>query len=186
MNVYDFDHTIYAGDSSWDFYFFVLRHKLSLVFLWPRQIWHTTLYLLRLISKEQLKETFFVFLKYIQPPDYYIRLFWQKNFSKIKSWYLQQKRPSDLVITASPEFLIAPAAQILQVSLLGSQVDKTTGNFRGKNCSGLEKTAKFRKQYPEQIIENFYTDSKSDLPLARLAKHVFLVKGRHLLDYPFL
>lgn len=45
MNVYDFDNTIYDGDSSIDFYFFVLRKKPSIIFLLPKQLYYCLKYL---------------------------------------------------------------------------------------------------------------------------------------------
>ena len=38
MNVYDFDKTIYRGDSTKDFYFFLLRRHPVLIRYLPKQI----------------------------------------------------------------------------------------------------------------------------------------------------
>ena len=51
-----------------------------------------------------------------------------------------------------------------------------TGKFTGENCKGQEKVKRFRKKYGNAVIDDFYSDSLSDLPLARIAKRAFLVK----------
>ena len=37
MNVFDFDGTIYSGDSTIDFYFFALKRNVKLLLFLPRQ-----------------------------------------------------------------------------------------------------------------------------------------------------
>ena len=39
INVYDFDKTIYNGDSTIDFYLFCLKKKFSIILLLPLQIY---------------------------------------------------------------------------------------------------------------------------------------------------
>ena len=41
-----------------------------------------------------------------------------------------------------------------------------------------------REAYPEVQIARFFSDSMNDLPLARLAKSAFLVKGDEIGPYP--
>lgn len=35
MNVYDFDQTIYHGDSTVDFYLYCVRHRPLMIYSWP-------------------------------------------------------------------------------------------------------------------------------------------------------
>ena len=56
MNVYDFDGTIYNGDSSVDIYFFLLKRYPKLIAYFPKQILGIVRYKLRLSSKEEMKE----------------------------------------------------------------------------------------------------------------------------------
>lgn len=60
MNVYDFDNTIYDGDSSIDFYIFCLKRHPSILALFPHQVWGAVLYRLGKITKVRFKEIFFV------------------------------------------------------------------------------------------------------------------------------
>jgi phosphoserine phosphatase len=129
VNVYDFDHTIYGGDSSVDFFLFALGKKPYLIFLTPFQAVGILLYLLGFISKEKMKERFFVFLRFISAREMAVR-FWEKNRRKIRRWYLRQKRDDDVIISASPEFLLEPAVcGFLGVSLIASRVDALNLSF---------------------------------------------------------
>ena len=97
---------------------------------------------------------------------------------RIRPWYLAQKRPDDLVISASPEFLLAPACRMLGIRApIASRVDVQTGRYTGANCKGEEKPRRLREAYPDVVIDDFYSDSRSDAPLARMAKRAWLVKG---------
>jgi len=177
MNVYDFDKTIYNGDSSVDFYLFVLCRMPYLVVLLPFQIWGMMLYLFGIYSKEKMKEAFFVFVRYI-PVSKMTSFFWKRNSKKIKNWYLQQKQDSDVVISASPEFLLDPiVCGYLGVKLIASKIDPVNVKYIGKNCYGEEKVLQFNKIYPRESIDSFYSDNKSDASLAHIAKNAFLVRG---------
>ena len=67
--------------------------------------------------------------------------------------------------------------------LIASNADKLTGKYNGENCWGEEKVKRL-KAYDETFeIENFYSDSLSDTPLARLAKKAYIVEGENLTDW---
>ena len=185
MNVYDFDGTIYNGDSTVDFWLYCLRKRpAACLKSMPAQLAGAVLYGLRRIPKEGWKERFFTFLKYTEADEGLIGQFWEEHSGKIKKWYLEQKTDSDLIISASPEFLLQPVCRKMGVSLIATQVDPATGRFRGKNCSGDEKVRRFRRQYPEGRIEQFYTDSRKDLPLAAIAERAYLVHGDTIQEMP--
>jgi phosphoserine phosphatase len=176
MNVYDFDHTIYRGDSSLDFFFFVLRKRPYVALLMPLQIWGILLYLFRQISKETMKEYFFRFIRFI-PVEVMVEQFWKKNVRKIKPWYIRQKQDKDVIISASPDFLLEPAVKAyLNCTVIASKIDPKTGVYNGKNCYGEEKTRRFRALYADEKIDNFFSDDYADMPLMRIAEHAFLVK----------
>lgn len=184
MNVYDFDGTIYDGDSSIDFYLFCIKRKPSILFRSIiKQLSGAILYAIKRIPKEKYKEKYFSFLKYVSTNDQLLNDFWSTKSKKIKKWYLNQKAKSDVIISASPEFLLKPICNRLGVSLIASKVDPSTGRFAGKNCHGQEKVKRFAELYPNETIEEFYTDSKVDLPLTELSTKVFFVKGEELILY---
>ena len=178
MNVYDFDKTIYNGDSTIDFYLYSLMRNPLLIGHLPAQIWGCLLYSFGKIHKTAFKERFFCFVKSIDC-DAYVADFWVRNKKKIAKWYLEQLQDDDVIISASPDFLLRPICQQLGIRhLIASEVDPKTGAFTGANCYGVAKVERFREAFGEQHIHHFYSDSRSDLPLAQLAEHAFLiVKG---------
>ena len=70
INAYDFDKTIYDGDSSIDFYLYCLKRKKSIILLLPIQLYGMLLYILKIKNKEYFKEKFFVFIKKIEVSFY--------------------------------------------------------------------------------------------------------------------
>jgi len=178
MNIYDFDKTIYNGDSTLDFYFFCLKRHARVWLYIPGQIAAVAGYGLKKYSKTQLKERFFRFLKCIPDIDQTIALFWAKNKCKIYDWYLQQKAADDIIISASPRFLLEPITKALKIGqLIASEVDKKSGKFYSPNCHGEEKVKRLIEIYPDVKCNEFYSDSISDLPLARLAQRCFFIKN---------
>ena len=184
VNVYDFDNTILRGDSSARFFAFCLGRYPRMWADIPAQAVNGLLFLLKLKPKQAFKQRMFGFLRTIGDVDAAVDAFWAKNFSRVKPWYLAARRPDDVVISASPEFLIRPACAKLGIwHVMGSPVDKRTGVFSGPNCHGSEKVRRFHEAWPEGRIEAFYSDSHSDDPLAALAEKAWLVKGDRLLPW---
>ena len=56
--------------------------------------------------------------------------------------------------------------------------DDVTGKTDGENCHGAEKVRRLHEAYPDVEIAEFYSDSRSDSPLAELAEHAYLVHGQ--------
>lgn len=176
VSVYDFDDTVYSGDSSVDFWKFCARRHPKTLLSLPRLGFSFVKYLFGLCGKTELKESFFSFLHYLPDVDADVSAFWDKEFSKVQPWYLSEKQESDVIISASPEFLLRPAAEKLGVSLIASRVDAKTGKFSGENCKGEEKTRRFSAEFPNTEVSKFYSDSLSDTPLAELADEAFVVR----------
>ena len=175
MNVYDFDKTVFDGDSTAKFYRFCLCRRPSLIFRFPLPAALRYLIKRDAASKLAFKERFYRFLQKTDDIDGTVNEFWRGR--ALKGWYLEQKRADDVIISASPEFLLAPVCKKLGVTLLASRVDKRTGKYDGLNCHGEEKVRRFRERYGDAKIDEFYSDSRSDAPLARLAARAYLVKG---------
>jgi Phosphoserine phosphatase len=183
MNVYDFDKTIYNGDSTLDFYFFILKkHPLSIRYIFI-QVLAFILYKLKIKEKHYFKEKFYIFLQGIKNIDEEVKLFWKKHEHKIKKWYLEAQEKEDLIISASPEFLLIPISKKLKFNLIASKVDKKTGQLLGENCYGAEKVIRFNIAYKNKSINKFYSDSKSDKYLKKLAKEAFLVNKNNIKEW---
>lgn len=181
MNVYDFDNTILRGDSTARFFGYCLLHRPRMWRDVPAQMLNGLLFVLKIRKKQAFKERMLRFLTLIGDVDATVSSFWEANSGRVKDWYMQQRRADDVVISASPEFLILPMCRRLGVGcVMGSPVDKNTGRFFGANCHGKEKVRRFQEIYPEAQIDRFYSDSYSDTPLAELAGEAWLVKGSKL------
>lgn len=177
INVYDFDKTIYDGDSTIDFYLFCIYKNPILVFLLPITILYFIIYKLKIIDKLKFKEKFFSFLKYIKNIDNLVQLFWERNKKKIKPWFINDNSSNKIIISASPEFLLRYIInEINVIDIIGTKVNKHTGKFESKNCYGKEKVKRLNEKYSECLIEKFFSDSKSDKYLAQISKTSFLVK----------
>lgn len=184
MNVYDFDNTILRGDSTARFFSYCLWRTPRMWLDAPGQVLNAALFLLKRRDKQAFKQRLLSFFRFLPDIDGTLDAFWEKNFSRVKPFYALTHRTDDVVISASPEFLVRPACRRLGVyCVMGSPVDKRTGRFYGKNCHGAEKVRRFLERFPDAEIDEFYSDSLSDEPLARLAKRAYLVRGEKLLPW---
>ncbi|MBQ7745742.1 MAG: polysaccharide biosynthesis protein GtrA, partial [Ruminococcus sp.] len=62
---------------------------------------------------------------------------------------------------------------------------KYTGIYDGVNCHGKEKVRRFYEVFPDRKIEEFYSDSYSDSPLAEIADKAFMVDGEKVTKWVF-
>lgn len=182
MNVYDFDKTIYKNDSTFEFFLFCIKTQKKVLLSLPKTALYGIVYLLGLCEKTTFKQAFFGFLAFLEDTEEAVDQFWTQNHSKIKSWYIKKSRPDDIIISASPEFLLFPVCK--NVTLIASRVDPKTGVFTGKNCYGAEKVARLRERLPGCVISEFYSDSLSDTPLAQLAERAYIVDGDNINPWP--
>ena len=176
MNVYDFDKTILRGDSTKLFYAWSLKRHPRIALRWPGLMVHFLRWKMGRIDKTGFKTKMFLFLKDIGDVEKEVLLFWKENESRLFQWYLMQKQPDDVIISASPEFLLQPVCRKLNVKMIGSRVDPSSGAYDGINCYGAEKVIRFQEQYPHAQIEAFYSDSRTDAPMAGLAKKAFFIR----------
>lgn len=184
VNVYDFDKTILPYDSTEAFVRWCARR-------YPRAMLRSAaaapllpLWAVGRSSKTEVKQAVFRFLTRIPDVRAEVEEFWRVNLPNINDWYLWQKKPDDIVISASPEFLLRPAADALGFRLIASRYSPYTGLAEGANNDGAEKVRRLREAYPDAEIAEFYSDSLHDAPLARLADCAWLVKGDALAPWP--
>jgi phosphoserine phosphatase len=180
MNVYDFDNTIFRGDSTARFFLYCLRRRPRIARKLPGLTVNAALLLSGRLDKTKFKGGLFSFLNDIPDTESMVTAFWAENRRHVKRWYLAQKKPDDLIISASPEFLLKPVCPLL----IASRVDPKTGTYTGRNCDGAEKLRRFREEYTEAPVEEFYSDSLGDAPMARIAKRAFLVRGDRITPWP--
>lgn len=182
MNIYDFDKTIYINDSSVDFFKYCLKRNKKMFLLLPKMFFALILYLLKIIEKEQMKSTFFSFIKYFDDIEKTALEFWEYKNYKLKDYYINQRNKKDIIVSASPEFLLKPVAKKYGFKLIGTIHDLKTGKIIGNNCYGKEKVERLKKEGITDC-ENFYSDSLSDTPASKIAKHSYIVKGESLIPW---
>ena len=101
MNVYDFDGTIYKSNCAVGFALWCIWRHPKLIFTYlPKILWHFFLNKIGKIKTHMMLRTLFSYLTMIDDFDVQIEKFWDKNQSKIASWYLEQKKPDALIISA--------------------------------------------------------------------------------------
>lgn len=186
MNVYDFDKTIYKTDSTADFFMYSLRkHPKILKYLPSLFAGWFKFYILKKGTKTQFKSKVFRFVLCI---DYEkdINDFWNKNEHKIKDFYLNMQKSDDVIISASPRFVLEPICKKLGIeNLMCSEVDVKSGVYSGENCHGREKVRRYREIFGNTQIDEFYSDSYSDSPLAEISQKAFMVKGDKISPWVF-
>jgi len=184
INVYDFDNTIYRGDSSFDFFrHCAVKYPRVLLSVAGALPWLIAM-VFGLAEKTRVKERFYRYLRLVPEVEEEVARFWLTHDQNLKNWYFTQKRTDDLIISASPVFLLEPLMRRLELTFLASRVDPATGLYDGLNCHGEEKVRRMLEAYPGAEIAQFYSDSLHDTPLARMAREAFLVKGDALSPFP--
>ena len=184
MIVYDFDKTVFLGESSTAFYrFCISRHPLILLWL-PVAGFFGLGKLLHLCDTARWKEAFHGYLRVVPDTDILVEQFWDRNQSRIAPWLPEKLSQGGLVISASPEFLIAGLCRRLGLAYIGTRMDIRTGRISGRNCRGTEKPLRFRERYPDAVISEFYSDSLADAPMAELAQTAYMAVGNKLKPWP--
>ena len=183
INIYDFDKTIYDGDSSIDFFKYCIKINKKCLRILPKLALAIILYLLKIKEKEYLKSVFFSFIKYFSNLDKVVADFWNEHNSKIKDFYLKGRFKTDIIISASPEFLLKPVAKKYNFELIATKVDINSGKLIGKNCYGKEKVNRLLEEKRIKKINKFYSDSLNDTPLSKLANVAYLVKKEEIIKW---
>lgn len=193
LSVYDFDKTIYNGETLNDFYRFYLIKKPWKIYTVIFQLWYFLLYVLKIINLEKLKENFLRFLNGENTGELkkLIREFWEKKESKINLWakdeILKNKKETEILvaISASPTFLIIDRLRLMGFDVvIGTnflfESTKFHSHITSKNCKNYEKVKRLDKWAEDNNIQydivNFYSDSIADKPLFDLAEHKYWIK----------
>lgn len=192
MNVYDWDKTIYDGDSTFGFMRYLWCHRPKTWLNLPRTAFYGALYRLGMVEKQVFKENLFRAFRYVNDMEEVTSKFVVSHLNRVKKWYIEQRGPNDVIITASPEFLVDTFGAYMRslrmaerkMKVAGSPVDMHTGKYTGKNCDGEQKVRIFKLRWASRKIEKFYSDSLSDTPLAKLAEQAYLVKGDRIMNWP--
>lgn len=202
--VYDFDKTIYGGETGTNFFKFYFKKfplkSLVFIILYVEDI---LFYIFKQIKLKQLKERFFRFLEghSKEEIDKLVTEFWEIEKNKIYDWakdeLAENKKQVDLVIitSASPKFIIEKFLLDFGYDLVfGTEFvkfdnDRFISKIYGENNKNDEKVKKLKiwakKQKISFEILKFYSDSIADKPLYDLAKEkVWVNKGEKIEGIP--
>lgn len=180
VNVYDFDNTIYDGETLIDYILYYVRHDIKIWKYLPKLVVIAFKDMLHLFTVDEAIKAYASFLE-----GYYVTLdnpaeniidFWNKNEKKIKPWYSKVKKDDDIIVSGTLDFILEEASKRVGFkNFVGSSIDGNTGKFI--NICFLENKVKlFREYFPDTEIENFYTDSMNDKAMMDISENVYLVK----------
>lgn len=185
MNVYDFDNTIYDGECTVDFFCFCLKKRKTLIFQLPKIVFTAILYKLKLLSQSTLLDIVGsmskIFIKNKVDMNQLAIEFWINNNHKLKKDFIDLLKSDDVIITASPYFIVEKISNKLKTrNLIASDFDYKKGVFRFL-CYKENKALAFNKMFPKGIIENFYTDSYNDKAMIQLSRNAYLIKNKKII-----
>lgn len=180
LDVYDFDGTLYDGDSTADFVLFCLRRHPALLPGLAATAPEAVRLLTRRGSLTAYKSALFGAMARRFSLGGEAARFWESEHTrgKLAGWF--QATPRDLpvvVASASPEFELRHALPLLgDVTLIGTRADEVTGRLTGPNCKGEEKIRRIAERFGPFAVRAMYTDDeKADAPLLAMAKERYLV-----------
>jgi phosphoserine phosphatase len=176
---YDFDKTIYNGDCSFDFWLYCIKVNPYILWRFPIQFSVLLLNKFKLVSTKRFKEIFFSFLKDFSSEqiDAAVKGFWELKKFRLFPWFKERTRQGkEIVISASPEFLLKDICTENNIDIVIGTVMDYKGNIQGYNCKGEEKVRRLNEVIENCRLEEFYSDSDSDLPLVRLSSKSYKVK----------
>lgn len=181
MNVYDFDNTIYEGETLIDFILYYVKKDPKIWKYIPKLLIIACKDALNLFTVEEALKAYASFLE-----GYYVTLdnveedivkFWDKNEHKIKPWYEKVRKEDDVVVSGTLDIILDEIMNRMNIkTYVGSSINSKTGKFN-RLCFLENKVKAFYEICPNGKIEDFYTDSMNDKPLMDIAESVYFVKG---------
>ncbi|MBQ9894046.1 MAG: haloacid dehalogenase-like hydrolase [Ruminococcus sp.] len=180
MNVFDFDNTIYRGESAVDLAVFMIKSNKKVILWMPKIFWSLLKYKLCLVSREKMQDSVNDFMSKILRDKNEVRSltrdFWKKNIRKLDRSIIKRIGRDDVIITAGPDFMLDAVKKHLGTeNVICSQTDLDRKCVIYLNF-GENKLKKFKEKYGDTAIECFYTDSFNDKALMSISKKVFIVK----------
>lgn len=179
MRVFDFDNTIYNGESVFDFYLFSIKYN-------PKVAKYIFIVLLNLVKyklgkttmqdlQQAVKKYASAYLNAFADKEMLVKRFWDTHMKKIKPWYTP--RPDDVILTASFNLIMDEVCARLGIkNCICSVVDRETMQISYINFSENKRKI-YLEKYKDRSVDEFYTDNRLDQPMIDIAEKAFLVKG---------
>lgn len=187
MRVFDFDNTIYDGESGMDlFLYFLKKDPKGIIKYAPKFFEGFVKYKREKITIDDVMNDYGIILKeYSQTvKDIYgeMERFWDLNQEKIKDFYLKIRHEDDVIVSACPVCLLEIICKRIGIkNYIGSDIDPVKGEINSI-CYKDKKVDFYRKVYGDTPIDEFYSDSFSDKPLMDIAENAFLVEDDKIIQ----
>ena len=179
MQAFDFDNTIYKGESAFDFALFAFKkNKRFILYTFP---------LIRLLIKykrckmtpdeftDELNKYIYIIVGNKALIEDLVVEFWSIYDKNLYLNMLEKIHFNDVIVTTCPNFIMKGIQKRLRTkNILCTDVDLKRGKINYLNF-GDNKVRLFKKKYPNRIIKNLYTDSYNDKPFMEFSKNVYLV-----------
>lgn len=184
--VFDFDGTIYKGDTTKDFCWYFYQKKPFKSYYLLIQLASWLLWRLKLLTTTQFKSTFIQFINRIEGEQItgLLNSFWEEKKSLVHDnlvleiTRLKKEGVHIVVVSASPELFIKTFCLSLSVdTVLGSELNVLNNKYRLLiNCRGEEKLKRLNRAFPDFELIAAYSDNKDDDVLLKVAKNGFWVR----------
>ena len=195
LAVFDFDGTLYKGDTTKEFCWFYYRKNPFKAYYFIIQLAFWMQYQLGLLSTTQFKSKFIQFLNNNDAAqiDVLVSLFWSKKKELVRIHLideiarLKKEGVHIVVVSASPELFIKTFCLSLGVdTVIGSELNVLNNKYSLLiNCRGEEKINRLRVVFPDFEIVTAYSDNIDDDALLKMAKNGHWVDKRGKI-VPFL
>ena len=185
MRVFDFDNTIYDGESGFHaFLYFLKKDVPGLLKIAPKFFQRYIEYRKGTISVADVFNEFGDFAKEYcsRIEDVYgeFEKFWDLHEDRVKKFYFDMQDEEDIIVSACPMCLLQIICDRIGIKhIIGSDIDPIKGEINNI-CYSESKVVEFRKVYGDVMIDDFYTDSISDKPMMDISKNVFWVDGEKI------
>lgn len=189
--IFDVDDTIINGDSMFLSIFFAIKKKPWIILYFPIILIKVILYLLGIIDKKTVKESFYFPLKFLSEKEleeFYENVLLSKINVEVMKFLKQHKDQGChiLLVSASPEIYLRYFKKNNSIDgVIGTVLQDVNGKYtnkiKGENCKGIEKVKRINQYLKENNLEidfkkSFaYSDSLSDTPMLSLVKNKYKV-----------
>ena len=184
IKVFDFDNTIYRGESSFDLVVFMIKNNKKILLYLPSIFINMIKYKMCMVEKAQLLKKINDFMKVIimneNEVNALVKRFWKKKIHKLDRNMLKRIKKDDVIITAGPDFLIHGIKKLINTdNIISSEIDYEKFEVKYFNF-GDNKVKRYKELYGNRRIDCLYTDSYNDKALMDISDKVYIVKKGRL------
>lgn len=183
--VFDFDGTLYAGDSLFDFCLFYYRKKPLRIWFVLLQCFGFLVWKMGVISTTRFKSLFIGFLHSDSQSEVLriAQLFWAGNRkfnSNVVDEFSRWKQEGVVlaVVSATPSLFLEPVVSRLGADvLLGTELIPSKIRYQiHENCRGEIKIKRLTSHFESYALRAAYSDNIDDLPMLKSASLGYFIK----------